>query len=98
MGAKEICLGTPDFVAPEALIPGTIPDHRGDLYSLGVMFYQMLTGVIPRHGHSAPSVLVEGLDPRYDTLLEKAMMDSPDHRYQSAREFRKALECIVPSK
>jgi serine/threonine protein kinase len=94
MGTKEICLGTPDFVAPEALIPGIIPDHRGDLYSLGVMFYQMLTGVIPRHGHFSPSVLVEDLDPRYDALIEKAMMENPDHRYQSAREFRKALELI----
>ena len=41
-------MGTPDYVAPEALITGTVVDHRADLYAIGVMLYEMLTGKVPR--------------------------------------------------
>ena len=41
-------LGTPDFLAPESLVAGKPVDHRADLYAVGVMLYQMLTGTIPR--------------------------------------------------
>jgi serine/threonine protein kinase len=44
----NMAMGTPDFVAPEALIPGIPLDGRADLYAIGVMLYQMLTGEIPR--------------------------------------------------
>lgn len=93
LGTDEVCLGTPDFVAPEALT--SIPDHRGDLYSVGVMLYQMLTGTIPRGSYALPSILVPGLDSRYDAIVGRAMMHDPDHRYQSAREIRKALDDIL---
>ena len=45
---SNVAVGTPDFVAPEALDSDRVPDHRADLYAVGVMLYQMLTGKLPR--------------------------------------------------
>ncbi len=45
---SNMAMGTPDYVAPEALAMGMVVDHRADLYAVGVMLYQMLTGEVPR--------------------------------------------------
>ena len=66
-------MGTPDFVAPEALITGVQTDGRADLYAVGVMLYQMLTGNIPRGMFTMPSVMLPGTDPRFDSIIAKAM-------------------------
>jgi serine/threonine protein kinase len=51
----NMAMGTPDFVAPEAFIPGMPLDGRADLYAIGVMLYQMLTGEIPRGMWTMPA-------------------------------------------
>lgn len=87
--------GSPDFTAPEIVL-GAKPDHRADLYSLGVMLHQMLTGRVPRGVFEAPSKCVPGLDRRLDDIVMKAMQSDPDHRYQSSMELRQALNAVLP--
>jgi serine/threonine protein kinase len=88
-------MGTPDFVSPEALMLGTQIDGRADLYAVGVMLYQMLTGNIPRGAFKPASVLVPGLDPRFDPIIQKAMQHDRAERHQSAAELRRELDVIL---
>ncbi len=90
----NLAIGTPDFVAPEAWLPGTPVDARADLYSLGVTLYQMLTGEVPRGLWKMPSV-TRGLDPRFDAIIDRAMQPDRDRRYQTTTEFKTALQRIV---
>ncbi len=91
-----MAMGTPDFVAPEALLMGVDVDGRADLYAVGVMLYQMLTGEIPRGLFQMPSVKTQGeLDPRYDAIITRAMQTNRDLRYQAATEIRKDLDSIL---
>ncbi len=88
-------MGTPDFVAPEALMLGTAVDGRADLYAVGVMLYQMLTGNIPRGAFKPAAALVPGLDPRYDPIILKAMQHDREERHQSSAELRRDLDVIL---
>jgi len=90
----NMAMGTPDFVAPEALIPGIPLDGRADLYAIGVMLYQMLTGEIPRGIWTLPGKKL-GTDPRFDAIITKAMQTDRDHRYQSAADLRRDLDTIL---
>ncbi|MEZ5386334.1 MAG: serine/threonine-protein kinase [Prosthecobacter sp.] len=90
----NMAMGTPDFVAPEAFIPGVPLDGRADLYAMGVMLYQMLTGEIPRGMWTMPSVKL-GTDPRFDAIITKAMQTDREHRYQSAAALRQDLDGIL---
>ncbi len=88
-------MGTPDFVAPEALTLGTAIDGRADLYAVGVMLYQMLTGNIPRGAFKPAFVLVPGIDPRYDPIISKAMQHDREERHQNAADLRRELDVIL---
>nr|MBP6783314.1 protein kinase [Verrucomicrobiales bacterium] len=99
-GAEEIetkltmtnmAMGTPDYVAPEALEMGVEVDHRADLYAVGVMLYEMLTGKVPRGAWKSPSLQIPGLDPRYDALIDRAMEADRDERFQHASEISTTL-------
>jgi hypothetical protein len=84
-------LGTPDYAAPEQFqSDGPEVDHRADVYALGVTFYQMLTGLLPRGAWQPPSALI-GTDPRLDAIIVKAMMPLPEQRFQTMREFMQAV-------
>jgi serine/threonine protein kinase len=72
-------MGTPHFLAPEALTLGSTVDHRADIYAVGVMLYQMLTGRLPQGIFEMPSLLVAGLDPRYDAIIASRHAGGP-HR------------------
>ena len=90
----NMAMGTPDFVAPEAFIPGVPLDGRADLYAMGVMLYQMLTGEIPRGIWALPGQKL-GTDPRFDAIITKAMQTDREHRYQSAMDLRRDLDTIL---
>lgn len=88
-------MGTPHFLAPEALTLGSSVDHRADIYAVGVMLYQMLTGRLPQGIFEMPSMLVAGLDPRYDQIIANAMREDRSARYQAILNMRQALDAIL---
>jgi serine/threonine protein kinase len=90
-----MAMGTLHFMAPEALILGASVDHRADIYAVGVMLYQMLTGKLPQGMFKMPSLQIAGLDPRYDGIIAMAMMEDRESRFQSARDMRAGLDGIL---
>ncbi|MBK8036635.1 MAG: serine/threonine protein kinase [Verrucomicrobiaceae bacterium] len=88
-------MGTPDYVAPESLILGIQVDGRADLYAVGVMLYQMLTGDLPRGMFKMPSQKVPGVDPRFDRIVRRALEQDREERYQSSGEIRRDLDVIL---
>ncbi|MBE7497148.1 MAG: protein kinase [Verrucomicrobiaceae bacterium] len=89
-----LTMGTPDFVAPESLVLGAEVDGRADLYAVGVMLYNMLTGEIPRGFFQLPSEKT-GCDTRFDAIIRRAMEQDVARRYQSSRELRRDLDRIL---
>ncbi len=80
-------MGTPDYAAPEQMRGGSDVDHRADIYSLGVMFYEMLTGEVPR-GLFVPPSEKTGTDVRLDKVVLRALHENPAKRYQQASQLR----------
>lgn len=92
---SSMAMGTLHYMAPEALTLGTEVDHRADVYAVGVMLYQMLTGKLPQGLFEMPSARVPDLDPRYDGIVAKALREDRNVRYQSAKELRRDLDAIL---
>jgi hypothetical protein len=92
---SNVAMGTPDFIAPEAMIPGISVDGRADLYAVGVMLYQMLTGKIPRGRFELPSGVVPQVDKGFDIIVDRAMQTDRDKRYSTATEMKKDVESVV---
>lgn len=85
-------LGTPLYMAPEQREQPEGVDQRADLYSLGVVFYEMLTGELPKGNFPRPSE--RGLSPEVDEPVLRALENEPSRRYQRASELRSAVERI----
>ncbi len=86
-------LGTPRYMAPEQIDHPSDVDHRADIYALGVVFYQMLTGELPGKHFEAPSKKVH-IDVRLDEIVLRAMEKEPELRYQTAHEFRTVVDGV----
>jgi eukaryotic-like serine/threonine-protein kinase len=98
-------LGTPDYISPEQ-VKGQRGDQRSDIYSLGVMFYEMLTGEPPYNGPNPLAVMNERLlhdpeparsrraeiSPELNEVLNRALERDPRRRYQTASEMAWDLE------
>jgi serine/threonine protein kinase len=95
---SNVALGTPDYVAPEVLSCGMEVDHRADLYAVGVMLYQMLTGELPRGLFKLPSQKHADIDSRLDGVICRALEPDREERYQSAIEVRAELVDISTSR
>jgi predicted Ser/Thr protein kinase len=89
-------IGTPQYMAPEQHGTPRDVDHRADIYSLGVVFYQMLTGELPKGKFEPPSRRVQ-IDVRLDEVVLRAMEKAPELRYQQASEMKTMVETIVTS-
>lgn len=82
-----VTFGTPDYAAPELLISGTLVDHRADLYAMGVMRYNMLTGDIPLGVFNPVSRKVNAHS-SFDDIIRKAMSADREKRYQTATAMK----------
>lgn len=94
-GTRQV-VGTPRYMAPEQMQGSRAVDHRVDLYSLGVVFYEMLTGEVPMGRFAPPSHHVP-LDARLDDVVLRALESNPDRRYQHASEIKTDVETISGS-
>ncbi|MCZ6792889.1 MAG: serine/threonine-protein kinase [Planctomycetota bacterium] len=86
-------MGTPQYMAPEQMEHPLEVDHRADIYSLGVVFYEMLTGELPMGRFDPPSKKVE-IDVRLDQVVLKTLEKEPARRYQRVSEVKTELDTI----
>ncbi len=101
-------LGSPRYMSPEQAL-GKRADHRSDIFSLGVVLYEMLTGVAPFGGENefalaqqimnfappAPSAVISEVPKGVDSVVARMIAKLPDERYQSARELARDLaQCV----
>ncbi|HEY0872779.1 MAG TPA: protein kinase [Vicinamibacterales bacterium] len=100
-------LGTVSYMAPEQALGKPI-DQRSDLFSLGVVLFEMITGRLPFTGPTATAIIdrilheeppavsqfTSGVPPRLDAIVKRALEKSPDFRYQSAREIYNDLKAL----
>ena len=86
-------LGTPRYMAPEQFEGSHRVDHRADIYSLGVVFYEMLTGELPIGRFEAPSQKVQ-IDVRLDEVVLRTLEKEPQQRYQAASHIKSDLQSI----
>ena len=83
-------IGTPLYMAPEQYLPASHIDHRVDIYSIGVLFYELLTGRLPLGHLRAPSKLAN-CSPQLDSIVFKALSYEPNDRFNSATELLETL-------
>jgi len=98
-------LGTPDYISPEQ-VQGKRGDQRSDIYALGIMFYEMLTGTVPFTGANPlavmndrlvidpppPSEINPEISPELEEIVFRALERDPRHRYATASEMAWDLE------
>jgi tetratricopeptide (TPR) repeat protein len=95
-GAGQV-MGTPHYMAPEQVEHPQEVDHRADIYSLGVVFYEMLTGELPLGKFAPPSSRPHGMqiDVRLDDVVLHALEKEPGRRYQHASQVKTDVESIA---
>jgi predicted Ser/Thr protein kinase len=91
-GSRQV-IGTRHYVAPEQMEKPLEVDHRADIYSLGVVFYEMLTGELPLGRFAPPSKKVH-VDVRLDEVVFRALEKEPERRYQHVSEVKTEVESL----
>ena len=92
---SNVAMGTANYMAPEQRRDAKHVDHRADLYSFGVMAYELLTGELPVGRFPPPSRLQPGLDRAWDGLIERCLDANPALRPHSALELANVLETLA---
>jgi len=92
-GSRQI-MGTPHYMAPEQMEKPSTVDHRADIYSLGVVFYEMLTGELPLGRFALPSEKAP-VDGRLDEIVLRTLEKDPGRRYQRVSEVKTDVEAMT---
>ena len=96
IGADEQIFGTPHYTAPEVIAAPHAVDFRADIFSVGVMLHELLTGRLPAVD-PRPASAVVGCDRRFDLIVRRATSPQPAARYGSAAKLAKDLRAIAHS-
>jgi tRNA A-37 threonylcarbamoyl transferase component Bud32 len=91
-GTRQV-MGTPNYMSPEQMERPHEVDHRADIYSLGVVLYEMLTGELPIGRFEPPSKKVH-VDVRLDEIVLRSLEKQPDRRYQYVGQLKTDVEAI----
>ena len=93
--ATSVAMGTVNYMAPEQRRDAKHVDGRADLYSMGVMLYEMLTSELPLGRFKLPSEKVPELDPRFDHIISQLLEPEPEARYPTAAPVLRELEILL---
>lgn len=93
--AETMVGGTPRYMAPEQLDGPGQADHRVDIYAMGVVLYELLTGETPVQGKITPPSKRVEVDVRIDEIVLRALEEEPEMRYATAAEFRTRVEAVA---
>lgn len=88
----SIVMGTPFYMSPEQIRNSRDVDARADIYSVGVMLYEILTGSVPTGVPKPASQVTKDVPPALDKIVAKCVEPDPRDRYQSATELRQAFQ------
>ncbi len=92
-GTQQV-MGTLRYMAPEQMFGSKEVDHRADIFSLGVVFYELLTGELPI-GRFAPPSKKAAVDARLDDVVLRALESEPAERYQHVSEMKTGVEAVA---
>lgn len=91
-GAREVHVGTLGYASPEQLRDPQLCTTRSDIYSVGVLFYQMLTGHMPTDAYHPASELIPGCTSAVDMLIRRCIATEPERRYSSATSLLRTIQ------
>jgi len=92
--AASLPAGTPQYMAPEQK-RHRMTDHRADIYSLGVVLYELLTGELPPAGQFQPADRKTPIDGPLNGVIQRALHENPEMRYRTAAEMRDDLQTLL---
>jgi eukaryotic-like serine/threonine-protein kinase len=92
----HVSMGTLSYMAPEQRVDAKTADHRADIYSLGVMLYELMVGEVPVGNYDPPSRRKPEVDRRLDAIIARCLKPIPQDRYQKVADLISDLEPMVP--
>ncbi|HYH96279.1 serine/threonine-protein kinase [Hyalangium sp.] len=94
--STHVSMGTLSYMAPEQRVDAKNADKRADIFSLGVILYELLTGEVPLGTFDPPSQAKPGIDPRLDAIVARCLKPDPEERYPTVAELMADLEPLAP--
>jgi hypothetical protein len=94
--STHVSMGTLSYMAPEQRVDAKNADKRADIFSLGVILYELLTGEVPLGTFDPPSKAKAGIDPRLDAIVARCLKPDPADRYSTVAELMADLEPLAP--
>jgi predicted Ser/Thr protein kinase len=92
----HVSMGTVSYMAPEQRVDAKNADARADIFSLGVILYELLVGEVPLGTFDPPSKCKQGIDPRLDAIVGRCLKPDPEERYPNVAALAADLEGLVP--